>query len=94
MKYALILFVLSMPAYANVAKYSAPSDKESSTGMVYDKDGHGYDNADTVRTGQSATKREYQIDSSRSCRDANGTWLRSGDIGYAACLDNSNTMKK
>lgn len=83
-----------MPVYANVAKTSAPSDKQSSTGMLHDKDGHAYDNADTIRTGQSATKREYQYDGTRSCRDDNGTWLRSGDIGYAACLDNKNTMKK
>lgn len=103
MKYALILFVLSMPAYANVAKYSAPSDKESSTGMVYDKDGHGYDNADTVRTGQSATLNNNNMNNNNmrnmpqnkmntlpgrsNCIDNSGRSFASSDAGYTGCLN-------
>lgn len=101
MKHVLLLVLatsLSAPVYSNTAvnRAAAPSDQESILGSssnqtVY----HDYDNSDTIQTGQSATKREYQYDNKvKACRSTNGTWLRAGDIGYTACMDNSQTMKK
>lgn len=99
MKHALVILVLSIsaPAFAasSVSKAAAPSsDKSATTQKNGQEKFHDYDNTDTIRTGQSATKREYQYDGPRSCRDSAGTWLRSGDVGYAACVDNQKMMKK
>lgn len=105
MKYALMLILtisLSGQAYSfetAVARTAAPSSDEPSTGSsrTYEQDRtyHDYDNSDTVQTGQSATKREYQYDTNfKSCRTMNGVWLRTGDKGYAACMDSTQTLKK
>lgn len=99
MKHALIILALSVStsvfAANSATKAAAPSsDKSITTQKNGQEKYHDYDNTDTIRTGQSATKREYQNDSSRSCRDSAGTWLKSGDVGYAACMDNKNMMKK
>lgn len=104
MKYALMLILtisLSGPTYAydTVARTAAPSSDEPSTGTRNMRDQertyHDYDNSDTIQTGQSATKREYQYDSNvKTCRTMNGVWLRTGDKGYAACMDSTQTMKK
>lgn len=99
MKNALLILALSFSASAfaanDVHKAAAPSsDKSATTQKNGQEKYHDYDNTDTIRTGQSATKREYQNDSSRSCRDSSGTWLRSGDVGYAACMNNNKMMKK
>lgn len=97
-----MLFVLaislSAPVYSNTAvnRAAAPSADESNTGRdngqaIY----HDYDNTDTIQTGQSATKREYQYDAKvKSCRSVDGVWLRYGDAGYTTCMNNSQTMKK
>lgn len=107
MKYALMLILtisLSGPTYAYmtaVARSAAPSSDEPSTGSMrepektYDRTYHDYDNSDTIQTGQSATKRDYQYDSNvKSCRTMNGVWLRTGEKGYAACMESKNTLKK
>lgn len=105
MKHVLLLILaisLSGQVYANrthlsVDEAAAPSADESITSQ---KNGHkatyhDYDNSDVIQTGQSATKREYQYDAKvKTCRNADGAWLRYGDIGYANCMDNSKTMKK
>lgn len=97
----MLILTISLSGYINAANATAPSADESSTASnnSYRNDPvrtyHGYDNSDSVQTGQSATKREYQYDSTvKSCRSVNGVWLRTGDRGYAACMDNSQTLKK
>ena len=107
MKHVMLLILtisLSGPLYADttVNRAAAPSSDKSITDRknaqeVY----HDYDSTDsayttdTTQTGQSSTKREYQHDSKvKSCRSVEGTWLRPGEIGYSACMDNAQTMKK
>ncbi len=99
MKNALIILALSFSASAfaatSVHKAAAPSsDKSATTQKNAQEKYHDYDNTDTIRTGQSATKREYQNDGARTCRDSNGTWLRAGDVGYPACVNNKKMMRK
>lgn len=103
MKYALILlltFSLSSLTYAyetEVSRTSAPSSDEPSFTNVKEKEAADpeYYNTDSVRGGQSATKRDYQYDSNiKMCRTMNGIWLTTGDRGYAACMDSSQTLKK
>lgn len=101
MKYVTLLILtilLSASAYSDtsVNRSAAPSADESITGSesrqtVY----HSYDNSDTVQTGQSATKREYQYDSKKNaCRSFGGVWLYKGDVGFSACMESSETQKK
>lgn len=101
MKYVMHLILtisLSAPAYSDTAvnRAAAPSADESITGSesrqtVY----HSYDNSDTIQTGQSATKREYQYDSTKNaCRFFGGIWLYKGDVGYNACMESADTQKK
>lgn len=105
MKHLLFLVLaisLTGAAHANynnkpVSKAAAPSSDKSITDRQngQEKTYHDYDNSDAVQTGQSATKREYQYDSNvKSCRSLDGTWLRTGDRGFAACMDDTRTMKK
>lgn len=103
MKYTLMLFLtvsLSGQAYAygtSVSRVAPPSLDESNTGSMNEKEKifHTYDNSDTVKTGQSATKRDYRYDSNiKSCRAKSGAWLRTGDRGYAACIEDKQTLKK
>jgi len=103
MKYALMLILtISLSgttyAYDTVARTAAPSSDEPSTGSrreQQERTYHDYDNSDSVQSGQSATKREYQYDSYiKSCRTTSGVWLRTGDKGYTACMDSTQTLKK
>lgn len=91
----LTISLSSFSAFANTAvnRSAAPADNQSITAS--EKRYHDYDNSDTVYTGQSATKREYQYDVKvKSCRTMNGTWLRHGEVGFAECVDNAQTLKK
>lgn len=101
MKYVMLLVLtisLSAPAYSDTAvnRAAAPSADEPSTGSEYRRTTYSnYDNSDTIQTGQSATKREYQYDSNvKACRSFGGVWLYKGDIGYSACMESSETQKK
>jgi hypothetical protein len=103
MKHILILIftvLLSGQVYAGyktVSEAAAPSADQSNTGTMtgQEKSYYNYDNADSVQTGQSSTQRQYQYESNaKQCRTLNGVWLSIGERGYAACMDNSETMKK
>jgi hypothetical protein len=84
--------VYAKKSHSSADKAAAPtSDKAMTTQETY----HDYDNSDVIHTGQSATKREHQYDAKvRTCKSADGAWLRYGDVGYANCMDDSKTMKK
>lgn len=105
MKHVLLLILtisLSGQVYAKkshltVDEAAAPSSDKSITvdKNAQEKTYHNYDNSDVIQTGQSATRREYQYDAKvKTCRNADGAWLRYGDVGYANCMDDSKTMKK
>lgn len=103
MKYTLLLILtisLSGSVYAastSVTKTAAPSADEASSGSVKEQEKIYYDNSqsDTIKSGQSATKRDYQYDSNvNSCRSMNGRWIRTGERGYATCMDSMHTLKK
>lgn len=104
MKHVLLLILtisLSGQVHARsdlpVSKAAAPSSDKSITVHENGQEStyHDYDNSDVIQTGQSATKREYQYDTKvKACRSLDGAWLRVGDVGYANCMDNSQTMKK
>jgi len=101
MKHVMLLILtisLSSQVYAetSVNRAAAPSSDKSITDQQNGQElYHDYDNSDMIQTGQASTRREYQYeDKVKACRSIEGAWLYSGDIGYTACMDNSQTMKK
>lgn len=104
MKHLLMLIItisLSGQVHARynttVSESAAPSADQSVTGTMtgQEKTYYDYDNSDSVQTGQSSTQRQYQYESSaKQCRTLRGAWLSIGERGYAACMDNSETLKK
>lgn len=83
--------------YKTVSEAAAPSADQSVTDTMtgQEKTYYDYDNSDSVQTGQSSTQRQYQFESNaKQCRTLSGVWLSIGERGYAACMDNSETMKK
>lgn len=100
MKHMLFLiFTISLSsqvyALSTVDRAAAPSSDVSFNSSDNQSVYHDYDNSDVIQTGQSATKREYNYDAKvKSCRAMDGAWLHFGEIGYSACMDNSQTLKR
>lgn len=101
MKYVLLLIcTISLSGqvfgFSAVDKAAAPSsDVSLASSRVGEEIYHDYDNSDTIQTGQSATKRDYNYDAKvKSCRTMDGAWLRFGEVGYASCMDDTKTLKR
>jgi hypothetical protein len=98
MKIMMLLFLtvsLSQPAFSDDAHKKAPSTDHA---VTKEKTGQQdvYEESDTLKTNQSSTTRqEYKSEGNyKTCRDANGSWLKPGDTGYADCMNNTKMMKR
>ena len=93
MKFSIIVLVvaaLSSPTYAN---YSSDHPKSGSASSVDSRKAGTQEYIDTARTGQSAAKRVYFTDT-KACRDADGVWLKPGDVGHETCVKAAKAVNK
>lgn len=77
----------------DVTTTAAPHDKEPIT--VKDASSRAPEEMDSIRTGQSSTRRDYDANKNyKTCRDANGSWLRPGDMGYTTCMNDPKMLRR
>lgn len=97
MKFLTLLFLtvtLSFSTHAADASKKAPSTDQSA---IKGKTGQQktYEASDSISTDQSSTTRkDSQSPDTKACKDSNGSWIRSGDSGYAACMGEDKMIKR
>lgn len=97
MKIMLLLFLTislsSTSAFSSIANRKAAPSSDNSITKEKTGQQESLEHSDTLKSTQSSTARKSDW-SKKSCRTIDGTWLRAGDMGYAACMDHASMMKK
>lgn len=97
MKFLTLLFLtltLSFSTHAADESKKAPSTDQSA---IKGKTGQQktYEGSDSISSEQSSTTRKDSLSTdAKACKDSNGSWIRSGDTGYATCMGEDKMIKR